>query len=167
MDIDAQVRFGVSTIPGVEDGQFRLLLEEAFRRGSTVVVGGSRVRESFGRGTCRRDSDLDVGFGSLTGAQAARVERKVSAVGPLTLEKTRIVPGNQPPGIPRIQTPEEFFQRSGFRSPNDPQAGQPFEPSGRTRLRPTARSSSRCRPAHRDYWLPGVISEDRGHALCR
>ena len=130
MDIDAQVRFAVATIPGVEDRQFRSLLEEAFRRSSTAVVGGSRARQALGCGTCRPDSDLDVGFGSLTPAQAGRVIRRVTAVGPLQLEDTRIVPGNQTVDIPPIQSPEEFFQRSGVRAGNDPKRGRPFDPSG-------------------------------------
>jgi hypothetical protein len=93
-------------------------------------MGGSRVRTSFGLGTFRPDSDLDVGFGCLTVSQAGRVIQRVSRVGPLQLETTKIVPGNQTPSIPLIQNPEEFFQRSGIRAANDPQAGQPFQPSG-------------------------------------
>jgi len=130
MDIDAQVAFAVRTVPGVEEEQARLLFDEAFRRGSTVVLGGSRVRASFGVGTHRPDSDLDVGFGSLTVSQAGRVIRRVSSLGPLQLETTRIVPGNQTPEIPLIQSPEEFFQRSGIRVGRDPLAGQPFAASG-------------------------------------
>jgi hypothetical protein len=84
----------------------------------------------FGLGTYRPDSDLDVGFGSLTVSQAARIIVRITAIGPLQLEMTRIVPGNQTPSIPLIQSPEEFFQRSGIRSASDPQAGQPFGPSG-------------------------------------
>src|SRR5438105_5915637 len=105
MDIDAQVRFAVQTVPGMEERQTRLLLEEAFRRQSTVVIGGSRVRASFGQGTFRQDSDLDVGFGSLTVGQAARVIQRLTSLGPLPLEPTRIVPGNQTPHIPVIQSP--------------------------------------------------------------
>ena len=130
MSIDAQVSFAVKTIPGMVDAQTRALFEEAFRRNSTVVIGGSRVRASFGQGGYRPDSDLDVGFGSLTVAQAARIIARITALGPLQLETTRIVPGNQTPSIPLIQSPEEFFQRSGIRSAADPQAGQPFGPSG-------------------------------------
>ncbi len=130
MNIDAQVRFATTTIPGMVEAQTRILLEESFRRNSTVVIGGSRVRFAFGKGVFRPDSDLDVGFGSLTVAQARRVIRLVSQYGPLELEKTRIVPGNQTSQIPVIQSPEEFFQRFGIRAGNDPQAGQPFEPSG-------------------------------------
>jgi hypothetical protein len=130
MCIDAQVQFATATIPGLEEGQARVLFQEGFRRNSTVVIGGSRVRAAFGQGTYRPDSDLDVGFGSLSISQAARVIQRVSAMGPLRLETTKIVPGNQTPGIPLIQSPEEFFQRSGIRSPRDPLAGQPFLPSG-------------------------------------
>ena len=130
MSIDAQARFATDTIPGTTAGQIRLLFEEAYRRQSTVVIGGSRVRASFGKGTHRADSDLDVGFGSLSTSQAGRIIRLVSAVGPLQLETTKIVPGNQTPAIPLIQSPEEFFQRSGTRSASDPQAGRTFDPSG-------------------------------------
>lgn len=130
MGINAQVRFATTCIPGLEERQARLLLQEAFRRQSTVVIGGSRVRASFGSGTFRPDSDLDVGFGSLSKAQAGRIIQRVSKTGPLELEKTRIVPGNQSAGIPMISTPEEFFQRSGTRPGTDPRAGQPFSASG-------------------------------------
>lgn len=130
MSIDAQVRFAVQTIPGMEEAQTRALLEEAFRRNSTVVIGGSRIRAAFAMGTFRPDSDLDVGFGSLTVRQALRIIPRISSIGPLQLETTRIVPGNQTPNIPLIQSPEEFFQRSGIRSGGGPQVGQPFGPSG-------------------------------------
>src|SRR5205809_1556202 len=103
MSVDAQVQFAVRTVPGMVETQARLLLEEAFRRQSTLVIGGSRVRHSFGQGTYRGDSDLDVGFGSVSVSQAARIIRLVSRAGPLTLERTRIVPGNQTPHIPLIQ----------------------------------------------------------------
>ena len=66
MEIDAQVRFATTNIPGAEGAQIGLLLEEAFRRDSTVVIGGSRARFAFGQGAYRPDSDLDVGFGSLS-----------------------------------------------------------------------------------------------------
>jgi hypothetical protein len=102
----------------------------AFVRSSTVVIGGSRVRTSLGQGAFRADSDLDVGFGNLTVSQAGRVIRAANHLGPLTLEATKIVPGNQTSSIPRIQTPKEFFQRSGIRGPSDPLAGQPFHASG-------------------------------------
>jgi hypothetical protein len=130
MSIDAQIDFAVQTIPGMEEAQTRGLLKEAFRRNSTVVIGGSRVRAAFGSGAYRTDSDLDVGFGSLTVSQAARIIVRITSIGPLQLETTRIVPGNQTPSIPSIQSPEEFFQRSGIRTAADPQAGQPFGPSG-------------------------------------
>jgi hypothetical protein len=130
MCVDAQVQFAVQTIPGVEEAQARFLLQEASRRNSTVVIGGSRVRASFGLGSFRPDSDLDVGFGSLSPRQAAGIIQRVSSMGPLQLEKTRIVPGNRTPALPLIQSPEEFFQRSGTRSGKDPHAGQPYSPSG-------------------------------------
>ena len=130
MSIDAQVRCACQWIPGLEESQARMLLEEAYRRNSTVVIGGSRVRAAFGQGAFQPDSDLDVGFGSLSTAQAGRVIQKVTILGPLVLEKTRIVPGNQTPAIPKIQSPEEFFQRTGIRPAGDPMAGQPFVASG-------------------------------------
>jgi hypothetical protein len=130
MSIDAQIRFATATIPGVEERQIRFLLEEAFWRNSTVVIGGSRVRFSFGIGSCRPDSDLDVGFGSLSPAQTGKLIKRVSRMGPLQLETTKIIPGNQTPNFPLIQSPEEFFQRSGIRGGLDPHAGQSFGPSG-------------------------------------
>src|SRR5258707_11459226 len=122
MDIEAQARLATRVILGLEELQFKFILEEAFCRNSTVVVGGSRVRASFGSGAFRSDSDLDVGFGSLSVSQAGRVVRRASSLGPLQLESTRIVPGNQTQDIPLILSPEEFFQRSGIRSAADPHA---------------------------------------------
>ena len=130
MEIDAQVRFAVARIPGMEVVQTKRLFEEAFARNSSVVIGGSRIRYALGKGVYRMDSDLDVGFGSLTRSQAGRIITLLNALGPLVLEKTRIVPGNQTVHIPMIVSPEEFFQRSGIRGPADPMAGQPFEASG-------------------------------------
>lgn len=54
----------------------------------------------------------------------------------LNLEKTRIVPGNETASIKKIETPEEFFQRSGTRSDADPKAGEPYTPSGSVTANP-------------------------------
>jgi RHS repeat-associated protein len=124
--IEEQIKFLVKEIPGLDRTQARSLLEEAFKRDSSVVFGGSRIRGNF-----RPDSDLDVGFGNLSTNQARTVLIKAEKEGGLKLETNiRIVPGNKPKTLPEISTPEEFFQRSGTRQPPDPRAGEPFEPSG-------------------------------------
>jgi RHS repeat-associated protein len=121
---DEQVDHAVKNIMGLTEDQARLIMSKAFERDSSVVFGGSRVRGDAGP-----DSDLDVGFGSLSKAQAAKIIKQATAAGPLPLEKTQIVPGNQTDHIPTIQSPEEFFGRSGQRS--DPgRQGEPFTPSG-------------------------------------
>ena len=98
---------------------------------TSVVFGGSRVRGDFGP-----ESDLDVGFGSLTKSQARKILGKAEDTGGLPLEKTLIVPGNKTRSIPEIRTPEEFFQRSGTRVAPDHRAGESFIPSGSITVRP-------------------------------
>lgn len=67
--------------------------------------------------------------------QAGRVLSGGKTPGGLPLEQTRIVPGNSTPSIPEIESPEEFFMRSGVRS--DPgREGEPFFPSGYLTYRP-------------------------------
>jgi predicted nucleotidyltransferase len=119
-------------VPGTESNQVRLLLEKAFEKESSVVLGGSRVR-----GTYQVTSDLDVGFNNLTANQAAKLTKKISEVGPLQLEeKIRIVSGNTPRNVPKIVSPEEFFQRVGRRVAVDEKAGQVFLPSGSLTVTP-------------------------------
>jgi RHS repeat-associated protein len=129
--VDEQVSFLVSNVPGAEAKQMRLLVEKAFEKQSSVVLGGSRVR-----GSSRLGSDLDVGFGNLTPNQAAKLSERVTKTGPLQLERTRIVPGNETPNIPKIVSPEEFFQRVGVRAARDVKAGEVFFPSGSVTVTP-------------------------------
>jgi RHS repeat-associated protein len=131
-----QIDHAVANIMGLTEGQARFIMEEAFKRDSSVVFGGSRVR-----GNATPESDLDVGFGSLSTSQASKILKKANELGPLPIEQTRIVPGNQTENIPRIQSPEEFFQRSGTRNPND-KGGAPFSPSGSRTYRPDGSISS-------------------------
>jgi hypothetical protein len=123
--IEEQARILAERIPGLTEAQARIILEEAFKRDSSAVFGGSRVR-----GNHRLNSDLDVGFGNLSKAQAGKIIKRASEAGPLELEKTQIVPDNQTPRLPKITTPEEFFQRSGVRESPDPRAGENYNPSG-------------------------------------
>ena len=123
--VGQQTEFFSENIPGITAEQATLLLSKAFARGSNVVVGGSRVK-----GNQRTGSDLDVGFDSLTTSQAGKVKATVTKLGPLKLEVTHIVPGNETQQLPEIQSAGEFFQRSGVRGPRDFRPGQPFAPSG-------------------------------------
>jgi RHS repeat-associated protein len=122
---DEQVEHAVENIDGLTPDQARKLMEASFKRDSTIVFGGSRVR-----GDAHEGSDLDVGFGSLSASQASKILGNEDLNTPLSLEQTRIVPGNKPPRIdPAIDTPEGFFARSGNRT--DPgREGEPFSPSG-------------------------------------
>lgn len=125
-DTSEQIDLLMDRIPGLNREQTEYLLESAFKRDSSVVFGGSRVRGDFDD-----SSDLDVGFGSLTTAQARKVLDKASTFPDgLTLESTLIVPGNKTRNISEIASPEEFFLRSGIRMPPDARAGQPITPSG-------------------------------------
>lgn len=135
------VDHAVETIPGLSREQAEVILRGAFSRGSSAVFGGSRVRGNFHDG-----SDLDVGFGSLSASQAGKVLDKAAAVpGGLPVEQTKIVPGNTPPNIPTIKSPEDFFMSSGTRSGGDPRAGQPYTPSGYTSYGPDG-SITQCTP---------------------
>lgn len=123
--LELAVEHATQNIPGLPAEQAKVIFSEAFKRDSSVVFGGSRVRGNY-----RAESDLDTGFGNLSSAQAAKIIEKASKVkGGLPLEKTRIVPGNETKNIPKIESPEEFFMRSGERS--DPgREGEPFHASG-------------------------------------
>lgn len=129
--VEAAVQHATENVPGLTEAQARVIFTEAFKRDSSVVFGGSRVR-----GNHRPGSDIDVGFGGLSTAQAGKViDRAAGVPGGLPVERTRIVPGNETPNIPRIESPEEFFMRSGTRS--DPgREGEPFQPSGYIRYGP-------------------------------
>jgi len=132
MNMKEQLKNIVENIPGFTEKQAKFLLEEAFKRNSSVVFGGSRIRGDY-----KSDSDLDVGFGYLTRRQAQRIVHKVNKMGPLNLEShIQIVPGNMTGAVPEIKDPEEFFQRSGIRSGNDPRAGEPYLPSGSVTVTP-------------------------------
>ena len=132
MNIKEQLKYIVENIPGFTEKQAKFLLEEAFKRNSSVILGGSRIRGDY-----RPDSDLDVGFGSLSKRKTQRVVHKVNKMGPLNLEShIQIIPGNKTETVPEIKEPEEFFQRSGIRGGNDPRAGEPYLPSGSVTLTP-------------------------------
>ncbi|MFZ1615757.1 MAG: hypothetical protein WAT41_00215 [Flavobacteriales bacterium] len=130
--VDQQVAFIVANVPGANAQQIRVLVEKAFENQSSVVLGGSRVS-----GAWTAASDLDVGFSSLTSNQAFKLTKKVSKLGPLKLEETRIVPGNFTDHIQLIVSPEEFFQRVGIRAASDgAKAGRVYLPSGSLTVRP-------------------------------
>src|SRR5262249_10256879 len=124
--VEQQAELLSKLVPGLERKQAISILQEAFQKESSAVFGGSRIRGNFGIG-----SDLDVGFGSLTPSQAEKVTTRISKAGPLQLEsRTRIVTGNASTNLPKILSPEEFFQRVGVRAGQDLQAGRVFLPSG-------------------------------------
>ena len=138
-----QIHHAMQNVAGLTEVQARMIMTAAFSRGSSVVFGGSRVRGNYGV-----DSDVDVGFGGLTSSQAGKIIQKVNkiaAVDPtfLKMEETRIVPGNETPRIPKIISPEEFFDRSGVRVPED-KGGAPFAGSGSHTYSPNGSISSRC-----------------------
>jgi len=138
-----QLQHATQNVGGLGEAQARMIMSEAFKRDSSVVFGGSRVRGNY-----TPESDLDVGFGSLSTSQAGKIIAKVNAAAAddpsfLPMETTKIVPGNQTPWIARIESPEEFFARSGNRRPED-QGGAPYSPSGSHTYNPDGSMSSRC-----------------------
>lgn len=138
-----QIQHAIQNVGGLGEAQARMIMAEAFKRGSSAVFGGSRVRGDF-----TPESDVDVGFGSLTNNQANKLIKKVNGVADndpswLRMEETKIIPGNETPNIPRIESPEEFFARSGNRQPDD-KGGAPYTPSGSHTYAPDGSISSRC-----------------------
>ncbi len=133
--IDEQAQFLSQNVPGLTPQQAKSILEEGFSRDSSVVLGGSRVRGDF-----KPASDIDVGFGNLSERQAQRVISKLNKQDGslnLQLEELTIVPGKRTGTIDTIVSPEEFFQRSGFRAGGDKRAGEQFFPSGSITLVPS------------------------------
>ncbi len=129
-NLEKQLNFLEANIPGLNRAQAKVILEGAHSRGSSAVFGGSRVRGNY-----KLTSDLDVGFGSLSKAQAGKIIKKANSMQGLSIERTLIVPGNVTPNIKTIISPEEFFMRSGFRSDGllqfDPRRlFKPYKPSG-------------------------------------
>jgi hypothetical protein len=147
-------------IPEANADQLLEIFLFAFQRGSRVVLGGSRARSFFvtQRGkpyrpgevpykglATGRPSDLDVGFGGLHAGQVAALYQKVGATlnpGWLPIEESAIIPGNTIGGK-EIESPEEFFQRSGERSDADPKRVQEgithYYPSGSISFHPDGR----------------------------
>jgi hypothetical protein len=131
--IDEQVAHAVKAIPGLSETQARALLEASFHPNKPVevVIGGSRVRSFFGEGKYRPDSDLDIGFNAkMKNKQIDTILDAFDRSGSLASERgIRIFSGNKPPsGL--IESPQEFFQRSGIREFPPARYGEPFSPSG-------------------------------------
>lgn len=140
-------------LPGTDINQLFFLFAEGFKRGSSVVLGGSRVRSYFTGEKKHREagedpeqpgaSDLDVGFGGLDGEDVRtnatkamgickKAQELKEASKPIPIEQSiGIVPGGQFPDKP-IVTPEEFFHRTGTRPATDPKSKtEPIaQPSG-------------------------------------
>lgn len=129
--LENQIKFLQENIPGLNEAQARYLIEKSHTRNSSVVFGGSRIR-----GNHKPDSDLDVGFGSLTKAQASKVLKGADNIDGIPIEQTRIVPGNETQSIKMIESPEEFFMRKGMRGEHDLRAGEEYIPSGSISLYP-------------------------------
>lgn len=121
-----QAKFLANHVPGLTEAHATTILEAAFERDSSAVFGGSRVRGDF-----TSASDLDVGWGNLSERQAQRAIKKINKMDfDVKLEQLTIVPGKETATIRKIESPEEFFQRSGVRAGGDLKAGQPYRPSG-------------------------------------
>lgn len=127
-------KWAADNIPGVNANQMLEVFYFAFSRGSSVTLGGSRVRAyHVQQGTPYREgevpytaeSDLDVGYNRLSKGQASSCwaendpsSGKAKGEPWLPLERAVIVPGAVIGGK-AIEHPDEFFQRSGKRSEND------------------------------------------------
>jgi len=133
--IAQQAEFLSKYIPGVTTEHATAILQAASKRNSSAVFGGSRVRGDF-----KPNSDLDVGFGNLSEKQASRIIKQINKSGfNISLEELTIVPGKTTKTIQKIQTPEEFFQRSGIRDGGDLRKGEKYLPSGSVTVTPDGR----------------------------
>ncbi len=142
--IDDQIRFLMREMPEADPDQLRFLLQQARDKNIRVVFGGSRIR---GAGQYKPTSDLDVGFHS-TERGTRNLEKVVQKVVKEANKKTvfpnglqiedgvKIYTKNQTPTISAIESPEEFFMRSGVRQAPDPKAGQAYNPSGYLSISP-------------------------------
>lgn len=142
--INDQLKFLIKEIPEADPQQLRYLLEQAKEKNIRVVFGGSRIR---GAGQYKATSDLDVGFHS-TERGTRNLEKVVQKVvkeankkevfpnGLKIEDGVKIYTKNKTPTISSIESPEEFFMRSGVRLEPDPKAGQAFQPSGYLSISP-------------------------------
>lgn len=104
---------------GIDRAQAETLLQKSFEKDFEVTVGGSRVR-----GNVRPNSDLDIGYKktkpgenlNTINNQVGKINKAVEKAGTTPIKHTKIFPGNETSNIPRIDSPEEFFQRSGTRT---------------------------------------------------
>lgn len=132
---EEQAAFLQEHLPGLPKEQAQMILEQSYKKGTSVVIGGSRVR-----GDSHPGSDLDVGFGDVNANKAGKILKDLKKSfegkeGFLSLEETKIAPGNKTASIEEIKSPEEFFQRSGKRSEQDQKAGEAYRPSGSITLK--------------------------------
>jgi hypothetical protein len=141
---EEQIAYLVNNVQGLTSEQADFLLSQVQRRNGSIVFGGSRVR-----GNAQIDdsgtviSDLDVGFDGLTKGQINRImndfnKKFAGSSQNQIIQHNWIFPGSQPSRyVSKIRSPEEFFMRSGVRSPHDgAKAGQPFYPSGYIKVSP-------------------------------
>ena len=142
--VDDQIDFLTRSIPGSDPTQLRYLITRAREGNVRIVFGGSRIR---GAGEFRESSDLDVGF--FNSDRSFRnlekfVQKTVKDANSgdlfpngLEIEKgVKIFNGNETPTISRIDSPEEFFMRSGVRQDPDPRAGEAYDASGYLSISP-------------------------------
>jgi predicted nucleotidyltransferase len=123
---------------GVDRPQAETLLRKSFEKDFEVTVGGSRVR-----GNVRPNSDLDIGYRKIkpgvdlhtVNNQVGKINKAVEKAGITPIEQTKIFPGNETSQIPKINSSEEFFQRSGYRT-EPGRMGETFKPSGSYTYKP-------------------------------
>lgn len=124
--IDEQIEFLTDNVPGLTKEQSKKLLEFAFQRDSSVTIGGSRIRGNY-----TDLSDLDVGFSKLSNGQYKRLIDSINKMDGVKFEnKIKLIVGNETSNIPKIESMEEFFQRSGTRLKPDSSGSHELTPSG-------------------------------------
>jgi hypothetical protein len=130
------VQYSAARIPGANLNQLLFVFIEAFRRNSSVVLGGSRVKSYFKRQKLFREeneiqdmgeelkkaSDLDIGYGNLKPGSAGFINDTANKMGPPPIEQFIIMEGQKSPTFGPLPAPEEFFHMEGERPRDDPKS---------------------------------------------
>ncbi|MDF2881820.1 MAG: Rhs family protein [Clostridiaceae bacterium] len=125
-NVDEQISFLVDNVPGITIEQAKKLLNYAFERDSSVTLGGSRIRGNY-----TELSDLDAGFSNISNGQYGKLMEALNKMEGVKFEdgiKLRV--GNETKNVPKIESMEEFFQRTGKRFIADSSGSMDIKPSG-------------------------------------
>jgi hypothetical protein len=129
-------QYASARIPGSKPDQLLFVFIEAFKRNSSVVLGGSRVKSYFKKTKLYREaneiqdmgeemkaaSDLDIGYGNLKPGSAGYINAEANKLGPPPIEQMIIMEGQNSPSFGTLPPPEQFFHKEGDRPARDPKS---------------------------------------------